>query len=200
MRQHAGPSGTWGPNDEEVDEMKCDPTHSYLSREHLSKLPSSTSSIDTWVDEVRSKGKGTSCPSCGECAKDCSCRRQISSLEDRVKELKKAAKEKKRDDDSKWKEMEQKLEKLTNLVRILSTTGLTGPAPTMASHPAPTEAVGWGPAALALEDPENATEHKNQASTMTPVSGVIFSISIAFGVHLTTFYTNLSRIFAAWQD
>ena len=23
------------------------------------------------------------------------------------------------------------------------------------------EAVGWGPAALALEDPENATEHKN---------------------------------------
>ena len=53
---------------------------------------------------------------------------------------------------------------------------------------------------LALEDPENATEHKNQASTMTPVSGVIFSISIALGVHLTTFYTNLSRIFAAWQD
>ena len=62
------------------------------------------------------------------------------------------------------------------------------------------EAVGWGPAALALEDPENATEHKNQASTMTPISGVIFSISIALGVHLTTFYTNLSRIFAAWQD
>ena len=29
-----------------------------------------------------------------------------------MKELKKAAKEKKRDDDSKWKEMEQKLEKL----------------------------------------------------------------------------------------
>ena len=63
-----------------------------------------------------------------------------------------------------------------------------------------TEAVGWGPAALALEDPENATEHKNQASTMTLVSGVIFLISIALGVHLTTFYTNLSRIFAAWQD
>ena len=62
------------------------------------------------------------------------------------------------------------------------------------------EAVGWGPAALALEDPENATEHKNQASTMTPVSGVIFSISIALGVHLTTFYTNRSKIFAAWQD
>ena len=62
------------------------------------------------------------------------------------------------------------------------------------------EAVGWGPAALALEDPENAKEHKNQASTMTPVSGVIFSISIALGVHLTTFDTNLSRIFAAWQD
>ena len=35
---------------------------------------------------------------------------------------------------------------------------------------------------------------------MTPVSGVIFSISIALGVHLTAFYTNLSRIFAAWQD
>ena len=35
---------------------------------------------------------------------------------------------------------------------------------------------------------------------MTPVSGVIFSISIALGVHLTTFYTNLSTIFAAWQD
>ena len=29
---------------------------------------------------------------------------------------------------------------------------------------------------------------------MTPVSGVIFSISIALGVHLTTFYTNLSKI------
>ena len=35
---------------------------------------------------------------------------------------------------------------------------------------------------------------------MTPVSGVIFSISIALGVHLTTFYTNLSRISAAWQN
>ena len=55
-----------------------------------------------------------------------------------MKELKKAAKEKKRDDDSKWKEMEQKLEKLTDLVQNLSTTGLTGPAPTMASHQAPT--------------------------------------------------------------
>ena len=30
---------------------------------------------------------------------------------------------------------------------------------------------------------------------MTPVSGVIFSISIALGVHLTTFCTNLSRNF-----
>ena len=138
VRQHAGPSGAWGPNDEEVDEMRCDSTHSHLSREQLSKLPNSNSSVDTWVDEVRSKGKGTRCPSCGECAKDCSCRRQISLLEDRVNELKKAAKEKKRDDDSKWKEMEQKLEKLTNLVQNLSTTGLTGPAPTMASHPAPT--------------------------------------------------------------
>ena len=138
VRQHAGPSGAWGPNDGEVDEMRCDSTHSHLSREQLSKLPSSASSVDTWVDEVRSKGKGTRCPSCGECAKDCSCRRQISSLEDRVKELKKAAKEKKRDDDSKWKEMEQKLKKLTDLVQNLSTTRLTGPAPTMASHPAPT--------------------------------------------------------------
>ena len=125
--QHAGPSGAWGPNDEEVDEMSCDLTHSHLSREQSSKLPNSNSSVDTWVDEVRSKGKGTRCPSCGECAKDCSCGRQISSLEDRVKELKWAAKEKKRDDDSKWKEMEQKLEKLTNLVQNLSTTGLTGP-------------------------------------------------------------------------
>ena len=138
VHPHAGPSGAWGPNDEEVDEMWCDLTHSHLSREQLFKLPSSTASVDTWVDEVRSKGKSTRCPSCGECAKDCSCRRQISSLEDRVVELKKAAKEKKRDDDSKWKEMEQKLEKLTNLVQNLSTTGLTGPAPTMASHPAPT--------------------------------------------------------------
>ena len=138
VHQHAGPSGPWGPNGEEVDEMRCDSTHSHLSREQLSKLPNSNSSVDTWVDEVRSKGKGTRCPSCGECARDCSRRRQIWSLEDRVKELKKAAKEKKRDDDSKWKEMEQKLEKLTNLVQNLSTTGLTGPAPTMASHPAPT--------------------------------------------------------------
>ena len=138
VRQHASPSGAWGPNDHEVDEMRCDSRHSHLSREQLSKLPNSNSSVDSWVDEVRSKGKGTRCPSCGECAKDCSCRRQISSLEDRVKELKKAAKEKKRDDDSKWKEMEQKLEKLTDLVQNLSTTRLTGPAPTMASHPAPT--------------------------------------------------------------
>ena len=138
VHPHAGPSGAWGRNDDEVDEMRCDSTHSHLSREQLSKLPSSASSVDTWVDEVRSKGKGTRCPSCGECAKVCSCRQQISSLEDRMKELKKAAKEKKRDDDSKWKEMEQKLEKLTDLVKNLSTTGLTGPAPTMASHPART--------------------------------------------------------------
>ena len=136
--QHADLSGAWGPNDEEVDQMRCDSTHSHLSREQLSKLPNSHSSVDTWVDEVRSKGKGTRCPSCGECAKDCSHRRHISSLEDRVKEMKRAAKEKKRDDDSKWKEMEQKLEKLTNLVQNLSTTELTGPAPVMASHPAPT--------------------------------------------------------------
>ena len=118
--------------------MRCDSTHSHLSREQLSKLPNSNSSVDTWVDEVRSKGKGTRRPSCGECAKDCSCRRQILSLEDRMKGLKRAAKEKKRDDDSKWKEMGQKLEKLTNLVQNLSTTGLTGPAPRIASHSAPT--------------------------------------------------------------
>ena len=55
-----------------------------------------------------------------------------------MKELKKAAQEKKRDDDSKWKDMEQKLEKLTNLVQNLRTTGLTGPAPAPAGHPAPT--------------------------------------------------------------
>ena len=138
VHPHGGPSGARGPNDEEVDEMRCDSTHSHLSREQLSKLPNSNLSVDTPVDEVRSKGKGTRCLSCGECAKDCSCRRQIWSLEDRVKELKKAAKEKKRDDDSTWKEIEQKLEKLTNLVQSLSTTGLTGPAPTMASHPGPT--------------------------------------------------------------
>ena len=138
VHPHAGPSGAWGRNDDEVDEMRCDSTHSHLPREQLSKLPDSNSSVDSWIDEVRSKGKGTRCPSCGECAKDCSCGHQISSLEERMKELKKAAKEKKKDDDSKWKEMEQKLEKLTDLVQNLSTTGLTGPAPTMASHPAPT--------------------------------------------------------------
>ena len=55
-----------------------------------------------------------------------------------MKELKKAAKEKQRDDDSKWKEMYQKLEILTTLGQNLSTTGLTGPAPAPASHPAPT--------------------------------------------------------------
>ena len=101
VHQHAGPSSALVPNDEEVDQKRCDSTHSQLSREHLSKLPNSSSSVDTWVDAVRSKGKGTRCSSCGESAKDCSCRRQISSLEDRPKELKNAAKEKKRDDDSK---------------------------------------------------------------------------------------------------
>ena len=138
VQQHAGPSSAWGLNDEDVDELRCDLSHSNLSRELLSKLPNSNSSVDTWVDEVRSRGKSTRCTSCGECAKDCSCRRHISSLEDKVKELNKAAKEKKRDDDSKCKEMEQKLEKLTNLVQNLSTTGLTGPAPAPASKPAPT--------------------------------------------------------------
>ena len=75
VHQHAGPSSAWGPNDEEVDEMRCDSTQSHLSREHLFKLPNSNSSVDTWIDEVRSKGKSTRCPSCGECAKDCSCQR-----------------------------------------------------------------------------------------------------------------------------
>ena len=138
MHQHAGPLSAPGPNEEAVDEMRCDSTHSHLTREQLCKLPNSNSSVNTWVDEVRSKGKSTSCPSSGECAEDCSGRRQISSLEDRVKERKKDAKEKKRDDDSKWKEMEQKLEWLTNLVQNLSTTGLTGPWPTMGGHQAPT--------------------------------------------------------------
>ena len=78
VHQHPGPSSAWGLNDEEIDKMRCDSTHSHLSREQLSKLPNSNSSVDTWVDEVRSKGKGTRCPSCGECAKNCSCRRQIS--------------------------------------------------------------------------------------------------------------------------
>ena len=118
--------------------MRCDSTYSPLSREQLSKLPNSTSSVDTSVDEVRSKGRSTRCPSCGECAKDCSCQRHISSLEVKVKELKKAAKEKKREDDGKLKEMEQKLQKLTTLVPNLSTTGFTGPAPAPAKHPAPT--------------------------------------------------------------
>ena len=103
VQQHAGPSSPRGPKDEDVDEMRCDSTHSHLSREQLSKLPNSNSSDDTWADEVRSKGKSTRCPSCGECAKDCSCRRHISSLEDKMKELKKAVKERKRDDDSKWR-------------------------------------------------------------------------------------------------
>ena len=138
VQQDACPLSAWGPNNEDVDKMRCDSTLSHVSREQLSKLPNSNSSVDTWVDEVRNKRKSTRCPSCGECAKDCSCRRQISSLEDKVKELKKAAKEKKRDDDSTWKEMEQKLEKLTNWGQKLSTTGPTGPAQAPARHQAPT--------------------------------------------------------------
>ena len=59
VHPHAGPSGAWGPNDEKVDKMRCASTHCHLSREQLSKLPNSNSSVDTWVDEVRSKGKGT---------------------------------------------------------------------------------------------------------------------------------------------
>ena len=60
--QHAGPSSAWGPNGEEVDKIRCDSTHSHLSREQLSKLANDTSSVDTWVNEVRSKGKSTRCP------------------------------------------------------------------------------------------------------------------------------------------
>ena len=59
VHQHAGPLSACGPNDEKVDEMRSDSTHSHLSREQLSKLPNSNSSADTWVDEVRSKGKST---------------------------------------------------------------------------------------------------------------------------------------------
>ena len=142
VADYGGPSGSRGPFRAGVDEMRYDSTlnstHSHLSGEQLPKLPSSTSSVDTWVDEVRSKGKGTRCLSCGECGEDCSCRRHISSLEAKVKELNKNAKEKKRDDDRKWKEMEKKLEKLATLVENLSITGLTRPAPAPASHPAPT--------------------------------------------------------------
>ena len=185
VHPHAGPSGAWGPNNEEVDEMRCDSTHSHLSREQLSKLPNSNSSVDTWVDEVRSKGKGTRCPSCGECARDCSCRRQISSREDGVKELKKAAQEKKRDDDSKWKEMEQKLEKLTNLVHNLSTTGLTKPAPTMASHPAPTSSA--APASTPYGVPHSPAPPAFTGShpAFTGISGIPpdgFTIPIGFSL------------------
>ena len=59
VRQHAGPSISWGPNGEEVDEMRFISTHSHLCREQRSKLPSSTSSANTWVDEAGSKGKST---------------------------------------------------------------------------------------------------------------------------------------------
>ena len=170
--QHAGPSGAWGPNDDEVDKMRCDSTHSHISREQLSRLPNSNPSVGSWVDEVRSKGKGTRCPSCGECAKDCSCRRQISSLEDRVKELKKAAKEKKRYDDSKLKEMEQKLEKLTNLVQNLSTTGLTGPAPTMASHPAPTSSAAPASTPYGVPHSPAAPAFTGHHPAFTGISGV----------------------------
>ena len=138
VHQHAGPLSAWGPKGDDVDEMRCDSTHCHLFREQLSKLPNSNSSVATWVDEVGSKGKSTLCPSCGEGAKDWSlsaprfvARRQGEGAE-------KAAKEKQRGDDSKLKEMEQKQEKLTNLVQNLSTTGLTRPAPATASHLAPT--------------------------------------------------------------
>ena len=135
--QHAGPLSSPGPSGREVDKMRCNSTHFHISREQLSKLPSSTSSVDTWVDEVRSKGRGTQCPSCGECDKDCSCRHHILSLDAKVKGLRKSAKETKWDDDSKWKEVEEKLEKWATLVENLSIPGLTGPAPAPASHPAP---------------------------------------------------------------
>ena len=133
LSQHARPWSSWGG---EVDKMRCDSTHSHLFRETLSRLPSSTSSVDTRVDELRSKGKGRRCPSCGECAEDCSCRRDILSLEAKVKELKKSAKKKKQDDDSGWKEMEQRLEKLAISVENLQIAGRTGQGPAPASHSA----------------------------------------------------------------
>ena len=101
VQQVARPSSSWSLNGKEVDEMRCDSTHSHLSRRQLSKLPSSNSSVHYWADGVRSKAKGTCCPSSGECAEGCSCRRHISSLESKMKELKRSAKEKKRDDDRK---------------------------------------------------------------------------------------------------
>ena len=33
VEQHAGPSSAWGPNGEDVDDMRCDSTHSHLSRD-----------------------------------------------------------------------------------------------------------------------------------------------------------------------
>ena len=87
VQQHAGPSSACGSNGEDVDEMRCDSTHSHLSREQLSKLPNSNSTVDTWVDEVKSKGKSTRCPLCRECAKECSCRRHIFSLEDKARKV-----------------------------------------------------------------------------------------------------------------
>ena len=61
VQQHAGLSSAWGPDGEDVDEMRCDSTHSHLSREQLSKLSDSYSTVETWVDEVRSKGRSTRC-------------------------------------------------------------------------------------------------------------------------------------------
>ena len=39
VHPHAGPSGAWGPNDGEVDEMRCDSTHSHLSRGNCPNSP-----------------------------------------------------------------------------------------------------------------------------------------------------------------
>ena len=131
--------------------MRCDSTHSYLSRETLSRLPSSTSSVDTRVDEVRSKGKGSRCPSCDECAEDCSCRRHILCLEANVKELRKSAREKKREEVSGWKKMEQRLEKQAISVGNLRPAGCTGPGPAPASHSALTSSAACNSLKLSTE-------------------------------------------------
>ena len=55
-----------------------------------------------------------------------------------MKDLKKSAKEKTRDDDSKWKDMGKKLEKMATLAHNLSITGHPEPTPAPASHSAPT--------------------------------------------------------------
>ena len=54
-QHHDCPPSSWGPYSKQVDKTRCDWTHSDLSRKQLSKLPSSTSSVPSWGNEVRSK-------------------------------------------------------------------------------------------------------------------------------------------------